>query len=210
MRPMRTFALALFALLLAAPGCSPRNEESTPAPAPSEQTPPAPPAAPTEPQAQPGHAMAIIQPTSQGTASGQAHFTQVADGVEMKVTMQGLTPGEHAIHVHANADCGNAGENAGPHWNPTGEEHGKWGSSPYHRGDIGNLVADAQGNATLTFTSNVWSIGGTPDTDVVGRTVIVHASSDDFKTQPTGNAGGRIACGVVQSGGAVATETELK
>ena len=77
-------------------------------------------------------------------------------------------------------------------------ESGKWGQTPFHHGDIGNLVADAKGKAELTIETDLWTIGDGKPSDVVGHAVVVHATLDDFTTQPSGNAGGRVACGVVQ------------
>jgi Cu-Zn family superoxide dismutase len=126
-------------------------------------------------------------------------FTQHGGKVSMKVVVNGLTPGEHAIHLHDKGDCSAPdAASAGGHWNPTSENHGKWGHAPFHHGDIGNLVADAKGKAELTVESELWTIGDGKPSDVLGHAVIVHAKEDDFTTQPTGNAGGRVACGVIQ------------
>jgi Cu-Zn family superoxide dismutase len=87
---------------------------------------------------------------------------------------------------------------AGPHWNPTNQAHGQWGHGAYHLGDIGNIEVGPDGKGGITFRTDLWSIGGKPEKDIVGRAVVVHANPDDFVTQPTGNAGGRIGCGVVR------------
>lgn len=141
---------------------------------------------------------AVLVARSGSATKGKAHFV-VEDGkVTMEIEMEGLTPGEHAIHLHDKGDCSAPDAmSAGGHWNPTGEDHGKWGHDPYHHGDIGNLVAGEDGKAELRFTTSIWTIGGGGKSDIVGRSVIVHAQPDDFKTQPTGNAGGRVACGVI-------------
>jgi superoxide dismutase, Cu-Zn family len=145
-------------------------------------------------------AVAPLDARSGSTASGQAAFSAEAGKVTMKVTMKGLTPGPHAIHLHEKGDCSDPeGKSAGGHWNPTNEAHGRWGDAAFHHGDIGNLVADASGSATLTFSTDLWTIGGAAASDVIGRAVIVHEKVDDFQTQPTGNAGGRVACGVVKA-----------
>jgi len=130
--------------------------------------------------------------------SGEVIFTQNDGKVTMVANITGLKPGEHAIHLHEKADC--SAEDAtstGGHWNPTFEKHGKWGSSDgYHKGDIGNITADENGLATLTFETDEWCIGcGDEKKDIVGRGIIVHEGVDDFTTQPTGNAGGRVTCG---------------
>ncbi|MCL4152870.1 UNVERIFIED_CONTAM: hypothetical protein GTU68_008489 [Idotea baltica] len=121
--------------------------------------------------------------------------------VTMTASLQGLTPGEHAIHLHETADCSSDdATTTGGHWNPEDKPHGKWGDeNGYHRGDIGNLTAHADGNATLTFKTDQWAIGGDDlFKNIIGRGVILHEKADDFTTQPTGAAGGRIACGEIK------------
>ncbi len=139
-----------------------------------------------------------LEPKSGSEVSGDVVFTQKNGMVTMVANIKGLKPGEHAIHLHEKADC--SAEDAtstGGHWNPTFEKHGKWGSSDgYHKGDIGNITADENGVATLTFETDEWCIGcGDDKKDIVGRGIIVHEGADDFVTQPTGNAGGRVTCG---------------
>ena len=93
--------------------------------------------------------------------TGEVSFvTEENDKVSMKATFSGLTPGEHAIHIHEKADCSAAdGTSTGGHWNPTAEPHGKWGQDAgYHRGDIGNFTADANGNARIEFSTDLWCI----------------------------------------------------
>lgn len=139
-----------------------------------------------------------LEPKSNSKVKGNAVFTQEDGVVTMIVVVGGLTEGPHAIHLHEKADCSSEdGKSTGGHWNPTNEPHGKWGSSTgYHRGDIGNLTADAKGNATITMTTDKWCIGcGDPNKDILGKAIIIHEGIDDFKTQPTGDAGGRVSCG---------------
>ena len=139
-----------------------------------------------------------LEPKSGSQVKGNAVFTEEDGAVTMVVVLDGLAEGEHAIHLHEKADCSAAdGTSSGGHWNPTNQPHGKWGSSDgYHKGDIGNLKADANGNATLTMTTDEWCIGcGDANKDIIGKAVIVHEGVDDFKTQPTGDAGGRVSCG---------------
>ena len=117
----------------------------------------------------------------------------------LTLEIAGATPGEHAFHLHEIGDCSaDDGTSAGGHWNPTHADHGKWGEEAFHLGDVGNLIVDEEGNASLTVGTNLWTIGTGEDSDVVGRAVIVHAGVDDFQTQPTGAAGGRIGCGVIE------------
>jgi len=156
-------------------------------------------AAPDAALAKGAKASAALESRSGSSVTGKVTFTQHGAKVAMKVVVNGLTPGEHAIHLHDKGDCSAPdAASAGGHWNPTSEDHGKWGHAPFHHGDIGNLVADAKGTAVLTVESDLWTIGDGKPSDVVGHAVVVHAKEDDFTTQPTGNAGGRVACGVIQ------------
>jgi len=128
---------------------------------------------------------------------GEITFTQEEDEVVMKAEFTGLEEGTHAIHLHENADCSSEdGKSAGGHWNPVDERHGKWGDEKgYHKGDIGNFEADADGNATVDFSTDQWCIGCDDDAmNIVGRSVIVHQGTDDFTSQPSGDAGSRVGC----------------
>lgn len=139
-----------------------------------------------------------LEPKSDSQVKGNAVFTEEDGVVTMVTVLSGLTEGEHAIHLHEKADCSAAdGTSAGGHWNPTNQPHGKWGSSEgYHKGDIGNLQADASGNATISMSTDEWCIGcGDINKDIVGKSIIIHDGVDDFITQPTGDAGGRVSCG---------------
>jgi len=144
----------------------------------------------------------MMEPKSDSNVSGEVTFTDENGMVSMKATFSGLTPGEHAIHIHQKADCSAAdGTSSGGHWNPTAEAHGQWGvSDGYHRGDIGNFTADADGNATVEFSTDLWCIGCDDDTkNIVGKAVIVHQGMDDFTSQPSGAAGARVSCtGIIE------------
>jgi len=156
-------------------------------------------AAPGAALAKDAKAVAELESRSGSTVTGKVTFTQHGGKVSMKVVVNGLTPGNHAIHLHDKGDCSAPdATSAGGHWNPSSEDHGKWAHAPFHHGDIGNLVADAKGKAELSMESELWTLGDGKPSDVVGHAVIVHAKEDDFTTQPTGNAGGRVACGVIQ------------
>ncbi len=138
-----------------------------------------------------------MEPKSDSVVQGEASFSQTGDEVTMMANFSGLTPGEHAIHLHEKADCSSAdGKSTGGHWNPTHEPHGQWGDEKgYHKGDIGNFVADEAGNATLEFSTDEWCIGCDDENkDIVGKAVIVHQGVDDFVSQPSGAAGARISC----------------
>ncbi len=143
-------------------------------------------------------AVAVLESRSDSHVTGKATFREANGKVTLNLEIDGAEPGTHAVHLHEKGDCSAPdGASAGGHWNPTHENHGKWGTAPFHRADIGNVEVGADGKGSLTMTTDLWSIGGTPETDVVGKAIIVHAKADDFTTQPTGNAGGRVACGVV-------------
>lgn len=146
-------------------------------------------------------AIAEISAASGSNVSGTATFTQTGDGpVRMVIRVENLSPGEHAIHLHEKGDCSAPdATSAGGHWNPTDDPHGKRGDNGFHAGDIDNLVAGEDGVATLEMEFDDWSIGGSDDSSILNKAVIIHADADDFESQPAGNAGGRIACGVIQA-----------
>jgi len=136
------------------------------------------------------------------TVSGKATFTSENNGpvkLDIQLDIPAKAGKEVAVHLHEHGDCSDAGKGAHGHWNPTNEEHGKWGSAHFHRGDIGNIKLDAQGKGTFEMTTDLWQIGGDDSTkNIIGRAVIVHGGTDDFVTQPTGNAGDRIGCAVIK------------
>jgi len=143
-----------------------------------------------------------LEPKSDSNVSGTVTFTEENGFVTMFAEMEGLTEGVHAIHIHEKADCSSPdGKSTGGHWNPTAQPHGKWDAvEGYHKGDIGNFTADASGKGSVTFTTDQWCIGcGDETKDILGKAVIVHAGTDDYITQPTGDAGGRVSCaGIIQ------------
>ena len=142
-----------------------------------------------------------LQPKNDSGLSGNVVFTQEDGEVSMTAIISGLAEGKHAIHLHENGDCSSAdGKSAGGHWNPTGAPHGEWGNADgFHKGDIGNFEVDANGNGTVNLTTDEWCIGcGDSEKDIVGKAVIVHDGVDDYTSQPSGNAGSRVACGVIQ------------
>ena len=136
---------------------------------------------------------------SNSNVSGTATFVEKNGQVIFVAKLAGLQPGIHAIHIHEKSDCSAAdGSSAGGHWNPTFKKHGKWGVGEYHKGDIGNFTADAKGNGTITLTTDEWNIGsGDPAKDILGKGLIVHQGTDDFTSQPSGNAGARVACSAI-------------
>ena len=103
-----------------------------------------------------------------------------------------------SVHIHEHGDCSDNGNMAHAHWNPSNAEHGKWGTTSFHAGDIGNVKLNAQGKGTLTLITNLWTVGGSSDKNILGKSIIVHGAMDDYKTQPGGNSGTRIGCGVIK------------
>jgi superoxide dismutase, Cu-Zn family len=143
-------------------------------------------------------ASADIAPTTGRTVTGTATFTVLeAGGASISVEVADAPEGMHGFHIHETPDCGMDGMNAGDHWNPDGEDHGMPGQDPSHLGDLGNFTVAADGTGTLTAANPTWTIGDGATTDVVGHAVIVHADPDDF-SQPLGNAGARIGCGIIE------------
>lgn len=143
-----------------------------------------------------------MEPKSNSNVEGDVSFTDEKGQITMVASFSGLSPGEHAIHIHEKADCSSDdGKSTGGHWNPTMEPHGKWGvAEGFHKGDIGNFEADENGNGSITFTTDQWCLGCDDDTkNVIGKAVIVHQGVDDFTSQPSGAAGARISCtGIIQ------------
>lgn len=127
---------------------------------------------------------------------GTANFMQKGKMVEMDLNVYKLTPGIHAVHIHEKGDCSATdASSAGGHWNPSNNDHGKWGTEHFHMGDIGNLVADKDGTARIVFKTDKWCLGCSDESkNILGKAIVIHAAKDDFKTQPTGNAGGRVGC----------------
>lgn len=141
-----------------------------------------------------------LNPKSGSSVKGNVIFENKGESVSMLLTVSGLEPGEHAVHLHEKSDCSaEDGTSTGGHWNPTGQPHGKWGAPEgYHKGDIGNFTASDNGKATFTFATDEWCIGcGDGTKDILGKAIIIHQGTDDFTTQPTGAAGGRVSCGGV-------------
>ncbi len=141
-------------------------------------------------------AVVTINPTKGNQARGSVTFTQVEGGVKVTANIQGLTPGKHGFHIHEFGDCSaDDASSAGGHFNPTHTKHGGPDSAERHAGDLGNIVADATGKASYERVDKVIKLNG--EDTIVGRSVIVHANPDDYVTQPTGNAGARVGCGII-------------
>jgi Cu-Zn family superoxide dismutase len=144
-------------------------------------------------------AVAELRPTKGNAASGTATFIQVGDKVRVHAMVSGLNPGlEHGLHVHEVGDCGSGdGMSTKGHFNPYGKPHAHFSTSERHAGDLPALKADAGGRAEITVELDVITVAAGPSS-VVGRGLIVHAQPDDYRTQPTGNAGARLACAVIR------------
>jgi Cu-Zn family superoxide dismutase len=142
-------------------------------------------------------ATAKLEPTRGNTASGTVTFTQRGDKVVVDARVAGLSPGGHGFHIHEKGDCSSGdGVSAGGHFNPRAKPHAMPSTTDRHAGDLPMLVADANGNAALVVELDVITVGS-GETDIVGRGLIVHKDPDDYRTQPTGNSGARVACGVI-------------
>ena len=144
----------------------------------------------------------ILSPKSGSNTNGTVIFTEKDGQVTLELVMNRLSQGTHAIHIHEKADCSSEdGKSSGGHWNPTFENHGAWGSKDgYHKGDIGNFLADKNGNGGITFSTDQWCLGCDDDTkNLLGKAVIVHQGTDDLISQPSGAAGARISCvGIIE------------
>ena len=139
---------------------------------------------------------AKLAPTKGHTTTGTVVFVQKGSDVEVTAHVAGLTPGAHGFHIHEKGDCSAPdGMSAGGHFNPGSHPHGHPQQGPHHAGDMPMLETDAYGNAKLVTVLPGLTFEGA--SGILGRGVIVHAAPDDFKTQPTGNSGARMACGVI-------------
>lgn len=159
---------------------------------------------PTPPAAPPAahvaqQARAVLTAASGSLVSGTVTLRAMADGVHLSGTLGGFPPhGVHALHVHERGDCSAAdASSAGAHFNPTGAPHGRAGHGAHHLGDMDNLVADADGVARVDVHLRGVTLGGGAPNDIAGRALVAHAQADDYVTQPAGNAGARVACGVI-------------
>jgi Cu-Zn family superoxide dismutase len=188
---MKKFSLGIITILLCfATSCKENKKEAEPVMTQEEMAP--------ETTNDTKEIVVKMEPKSDSNVSGNVIFKEQNGFVTMTVMLNGLTEGTHAIHIHEKADCSSPdGTSAGGHWNPTAQPHGKWKSPEgFHKGDIGNIEVGPDGKGTITMSTDEWCIGcGDPNKDILGKGIIVHDAADDFVTQPTGNAGGRISCG---------------
>ena len=209
----RSIILALILALILAAACGGKKTAPTtpppaadkpaepaadkPTPPPADK--PAPPAEkPAPPPPAPKHATATMEGTAKfKKVKGTVEFKEVDDGVEVTANLEGLKPGNHGFHIHEKGDCSAPdAASAGGHFNPSKHKHGAPDAAEHHEGDLGNLTADKSGKATTTLTMKGITLGE-GDTSIVGKGFIIHEKADDMKTQPTGNAGDRVGCGVI-------------
>ena len=166
--------LALFPLCLFAVGCTTDMQQSAP---PS------------------GGAHASLADAT-GASRGTVMLVETS-GLEVRITGEGLPAGTHGVHLHTVGRCDAPDfQSAGAHWNPTMKQHGRDNPQGAHAGDLPNLVVGADGRGTVRFTVPQGALAALLDND--GAAVVIHASADDYRTDPSGNSGGRIACGVIE------------
>lgn len=145
-------------------------------------------------------ARADLVASSGSTVSGSVTFSESKQGVRIEARVAGLQPGEHGFHVHEVGDCSAPdATSAKGHYNPHGKAHGGHAASDHHVGDMPNLVADASGKAEYSAVLSDMRLQGETG-NISGRAVVIHADPDDYKSQPAGNSGKRIACGVIKAG----------
>jgi superoxide dismutase, Cu-Zn family len=194
---MRTHPGLLFSLTLLLVACS--REQPEGAPREPDNTTAAPAEKSNEPAAAAPAAAAQIAPTQGNTVTGALALAQSSGGVHITGSIQGLKPdAEFGFHVHEKGDCtAPDGSSAGGHFNPTQAQHGNPTGPTHHAGDMPNIKSDDQGVAQVDVTAGGTSLTGDPGTDIMGKAIVVHESPDDYATQPSGNSGKRVACGVI-------------
>ncbi|WP_246112785.1 superoxide dismutase family protein [Allorhodopirellula solitaria] len=143
-------------------------------------------------------AVCKLEPIGDSKVKGTIHFEQEGDKVTLTGEVSGLKPGKHGFHVHEKGDLSDkeTGKSAGGHFNPTGQKHGKPSDAERHVGDLGNVTANDDGVATLDITDTVISLNG--EHSIIGKSLMIHEGEDVF-TQPTGDAGGRVAFGLIEA-----------
>lgn len=191
--------LTVCATAFALAACGPRDDKpgTAEAPATATTTTPAPAEAAPPPAAS---AVAQLAPTTGHTASGMLSLTAQGTGVRLSGALQGLPPnGEYGFHIHEKGDCSAPdASSAGAHFNPANTQHGNPLSDVRHAGDMQNVKADAQGMAQVDATVSGVSLGSGQPNDVLGKAIVLHEKADDYASQPAGNSGARIACGVIK------------
>lgn len=171
------------------PAGAPRTPDAAPPTAAEKAT-------PAEPASE---AAAQIAPTQGNTVNGSVALAQSAEGVHITGSVQGLKPdADFGFHVHEKGDCSAPdGSSAGGHFNPTQAQHGNPASGAHHAGDMMNIHSNGEGIAQVDTTAAGTTLHGGAATDIMGKAIVVHESADDYTTQPSGNSGKRVACGVI-------------
>ena len=200
------FILGSLVLALGTAGCKKEKKAEEPAPAEEAKQPPAeqPPAEQPPAEQPPGEqptggatAVAEMKSASGSKVTGTVTFSEKDGKTEVAIDLKGLKPGDHGIHIHEKGDCSAPdGKSAGDHFNPAKAPHGAPDAPQHHAGDLGNITAGEDGVAQKTVTVDFLTVAD-GEKSAVGRAVIVHEKQDDMKSQPAGNAGARVACGVV-------------
>jgi Cu-Zn family superoxide dismutase len=145
------------------------------------------------------NAEAKLMAKSDSDVTGTASFSQNKDSVSLVLDIQNAVPGLHGVHIHEKGDCSAAdGSSAGGHWNPTEDTHGKWGTDNHHYGDIGNIKIDSNGKGQLLFSTTKWNLAQDDKFSIVGKSIVIHSGEDDLTSQPSGDAGYKVACGVIK------------
>lgn len=144
-------------------------------------------------------AIASLRPTAGNNVSGVIRLAQAGDRLQMSGQLQGLKPNaQHGFHVHETGDCtAPDAASAGGHFNPTGQPHGRPDAAAHHAGDLPSVQADGSGNAIFNFHTSALNLGGGGSNDITGRALVVHRDPDDYRSQPAGNSGPRVACAVI-------------
>lgn len=186
--PLAALATVAAAALSACASAPPQTDVAAPAPA----------AAATASTAR--QAVANLASASGSLVSGRLTLVPMGDGVHVTGEIGGLQPnGSHGFHIHEKGDCSATdASSAGGHFNPAAQPHGRAGHGAHHAGDGDNLIADAQGVARVNAHFSGVNLGGGGANDIAGRALIVHANADDYSSQPAGNAGARVACGLIK------------
>lgn len=192
-----TFALTLSLLVLALAGCSCKDDRKPKGDKTDQKKSEVADAGVIPAQANIQKAVANIQSLKDSNVKGKAVFTKVPEGIQVVVDIDGLTPGEHGFHVHECGICEGDGTSACAHFNPTKSKHGGPDSPERHVGDLGNILADENGHGHYERVDKLISLHG--ENSILGRSVIVHADHDDFTSQPSGNSGARIGCGIIEA-----------
>lgn len=183
----------LASLIFALGACAQMQKKSEPTPETSSTTTPA------EAQPAPTKAQAVLKSANGSKVKGIIHFTEEDRGMKVETIVEGLKPGPHGFHIHETGDCSKADfSSAGGHFNPEKGHHGSRDSKKRHAGDMGNLVADNKGKANVTMTVEGMTMKPGAQS-IIGKAVVIHADKDDLKSQPAGNSGARIACGVIEA-----------